>query len=114
MHPSIVGLDLAKHVFQVHGVAAAGKVIPRKKLRRSELTAFLSEFPSCVVAINACGMPPLLGRALTALGHQVKLVPVAYVKRDRNDEVDASDLAGRSPDRRYGLCRSRLTISNPS
>lgn len=93
MHPTIVGLDLAKHVFQAHGVDAAGKAVLRKKLRRSELIAFFAKLPSCVVGIEACGTAHYWGRELTALGHQVKLMPAAYVKpyvkRGKNDEVDA-------------------------
>ena len=93
MHPTIVGLDLAKHVFQAHGVDAAGKAVLRKKLRRSELIAFFAKLPSCVVGIEACGTAHYRGRELTALGHQVKLMPAAYVKpyvkRGKNDEVDA-------------------------
>ncbi len=93
MHPTIIGLDLAKHVFQAHGVDAAGKAVLRKKLRRSELIAFFAKLPSCVVGIEACGTAHYWGRELTALGHQVKLMPAAYVKpyvkRGKNDEVDA-------------------------
>ena len=93
MQPTIIGLDLAKHVFQVHGVDAAGKAVLRKKLRRSELIAFFTKLPSCVVGIEACGTAHYWGRELTALGHQVKLMPAAYVKpyvkRGKNDEVDA-------------------------
>lgn len=93
MHPTIIGLDLAKHVFQAHGVDAAGKAVLRKKLRRSELIAFFAKLPSCVVGMEACGTAHYWGRELTALGHQVKLMPAdyvkPYVKRGKNDEVDA-------------------------
>ncbi|WP_398471491.1 IS110 family transposase [Tardiphaga sp.] len=93
MHSTIIGLDLAKHVFQAHGVDAAGAVFLRKKLRRSELIAFFTKLPPCVVGIEACGTAHYWGRELTALGHQVKLMPAAYVKpyvkRGKNDEVDA-------------------------
>ena len=93
MHPTIIGLALAKHVFQAHGVDAAGKAGFRKKLRRSELIAFFAKLPSCVVGIEACGTAHYWGRELAALGHQVKLMPAAYVKpyveRGKNDEVDA-------------------------
>lgn len=93
MHPTIIGLDLAKHVFQAHGVDTAGKAVLRKKLRRSEVIAFFAKLPSCVVGMEACGTAHYWGRELTALGHQVKLMPAAYVKpyvkRGKNDEVDA-------------------------
>ena len=86
-------LDLAKHVFQMHGVDAAGKVIIRKKLRRSELKAFFEKLPPCLVGMEACGTAHYWGRELSSLGHHVRLMPAAYVKpyvkRGKNDEVDA-------------------------
>jgi transposase len=93
MHPTTIGLDLAKHVFQVHGVDAAGKVIIRKKLRRSELKPFFEKLPPCLVGMEACGTAHHWGRELSSLGHHVRLMPAAYVKpyvkRGKNDEVDA-------------------------
>jgi transposase len=93
MQPTIIGLDLAKHVFQVHGVDSAGKVIVRKQLRRSELKAFFAKRPPCVVAMEACGSAHYWGRELSALGHEIRLMPAVYVKpyvkRGKNDEVDA-------------------------
>jgi hypothetical protein len=80
MHPTITGLDLAKHVFQVPGIDAAGKVIIRKKLRRSELKAFFTKLPPCLVGIEACGTAHYWGRELSSLGHDVRLMPAAYVK----------------------------------
>ena len=98
MHPTIIGLDLAKHVFQADGVDAAGKAVLRKKLRRSELIAFFAKLPSCVVGIEICDTAHYWGRELTALGHQVKLMPAAYVKpyvkRGKNDEADAEATCG--------------------
>jgi len=92
MHPTIIGLDLAKHVFQVHGIDAAGKVIIRKKLRRSELKAFFEELPPCLVGMEACGTAHYWGRELSSLGHDLHLTPAAYVKpyvkRGKIDEVD--------------------------
>lgn len=67
MHPSTIGLDVAKHVFQVHGVDAAGNVVLRKKLRRTELIAFFAKLPSCLVGMEACGTAHCWGRELTAL-----------------------------------------------
>ena len=88
-----IGLDLAKHVFQVHGVDATGKVAVRKKLRRSEVLAFFKGLPRSLAGIEACGTAHHWGRELTALGHDVRLMPAGYVKpyvkRGKNDAVGA-------------------------
>ena len=88
-----IGLDLAKHVFQVHGVNASSQVVIRKKLRQKELLEFFKALPPCLVGIEACGTAHHWGRALTALGHEVRLMPTSYVKsyvkRGKNDAVDA-------------------------
>ncbi len=93
MHPTIIGLDLAKHVFQAHGIDAAGNVAIRKKLRRSELKTFFEKLPPCLIGMEACGTAHYWGRELTALGHDIRLMPAGYVKpyikRGKNDEVDA-------------------------
>lgn len=88
-----IGLDLAKHVFQIHGVDATGQVVIRKKLRRSELLEFFKGLPPCLVGMEACGTAHHWGRELTALGHKARLMPAGYVKpyvkRGKNDAVDA-------------------------
>ena len=88
-----IGLDIAKHVFQVHGIDAAGQVIVRKKLRRKELLEFFNELPPCLVGMEACGTANHWGRQLIALGHNVRLMPTSYVKpyvkRGKNDAADA-------------------------
>ncbi len=93
MPTMIVGLDLAKHVFQVHAVDPAGKVTIRKKLRRSEVLEFFKGLPPSLVGTEACGTAHHWGRELTALGHDVRLMPAGYVKpyvkRGKNDAVDA-------------------------
>ncbi len=93
MPTMIVGPDLAKHVFQVHAVDPAGKVTIRKKLRRSEVLEFFKGLPPSLVGIEACGTAHHWGRELTALGHDVRLMPAGYVKpyvkRGKNDAVDA-------------------------
>jgi transposase len=93
MQVSTIGLDIAKRVFQVHGVDAAGAAVIRKKLRRSELLQFFARLAPCVIGIEACATAHYWARELTALGHQVRLVPPsyvkAYVKRGKSDAADA-------------------------
>jgi transposase len=75
-----IGLDLAKHVFQVHGVDAEGATVLRKQLRRAQVVAFFSRLPRCVVGMEACGTAHYWARELRALGHEVRLMPAQYVK----------------------------------
>src|ERR1051326_5446412 len=88
-----VGLDLAKHVFQVHGVDAEGAPVLRKQLRRAQVLAFFSRLPRCLVGLEACATAHYWARELRALGHEVRLMPAqyvkAYVKRNKNDAADA-------------------------
>lgn len=88
-----IGLDLAKSVFQVHGVDAAGEVVVRRQIRRSQLLQFFAKQPACVVGMEACASSHHWARELIALGHEVKLMPVQYVKpyvkRGKNDAADA-------------------------
>src|SRR5256885_7749643 len=88
-----VGLDLAKHVFQVHGVDAQGAVVLRKQLRRGQVLALFSRLPRCVVGMEACATAHYWARELGALGHEVRLMPAqyvkAYIKRNKHDAADA-------------------------
>jgi transposase len=88
-----IGLDLAKHVFQVHGVDAGGATVLRKRLRRGEVLAFFARLPSCLVGLEACATAHYWARELQAVGHEVRLMPAqyvkAYVKRNKNDAADA-------------------------
>jgi transposase len=88
-----VGLDIAKNVFQVHGVDAAGFVVVAKSVRRAQLLAFFASAPPCLVGIEACSSAHHWARSLIAIGHRVKLIPPAYVRpyvrRNKNDAVDA-------------------------
>jgi transposase len=89
----IVGVDLAKTVFQVHGVDAAGRAVVRKKLRRSQLMTFFAELEPCLVGLEACATAHHWARSLQALGHEVRLIPPQYVKpfvkTNKNDAADA-------------------------
>jgi transposase len=88
-----IGLDIAKSVFQVHGVDAEGKVVIRRQLKRRYVLAFFQKLPSCLVGIEACASSHHWSRELQALGHTVRLMPPAYVKpyvkRQKNDAADA-------------------------
>src|SRR5438067_5995253 len=88
-----IGLDLAKHVFQVHGIDAEGTTVLRKRLRRNQVLGFFSRLPRCVVGLEACATAQYWARELGALGHEVRLMPAqyvkAYVKRNKNDAADA-------------------------
>ena len=88
-----VGLDIAKSVFQVHGVDAAGQVVIRRQLKRRQVLAFFQKLPACLVGIEACASSHHWSRELEALGHTVRLMPPAYVKpyvkRHKNDATDA-------------------------
>ena len=88
-----IGLDIAKSVFQVHGVDAEGKVIVRRQLKRRYVLAFFQKVPPCLVGIEACASSHHWSRELQALGHKVRLMPPAYVKpyvkRHKNDAADA-------------------------
>lgn len=94
---SIIGLDLAKNVFQAHGASADGSVVFRRKLSRAQLLTFMAAQPPCVVAMEACTSSHHWGRAIGDLGHEVRLVPPAYVKpfvkRQKNDMADAEAIA---------------------
>jgi hypothetical protein len=73
MQITTIGLDLAKSVFQVHGVDASGQILVRKSLRRSQLLTFFAKLPSCLVGMEACGTSHYWARKLIKLGHEVRL-----------------------------------------
>ncbi len=89
----VVGLDIAKSVFQAHGVDAEGQVVIKRRLTRAKLIAFFEALPRCLIGIEACASAHHWGRRLIALGHEVKLMPPSYVKpyvkRQKNDAADA-------------------------
>jgi transposase len=130
-------LDIAKSVFQVHGVDESGAVVIRRQIRRAQLLASFAKQPACLVEIEACASSHHWARELVALGHQVKLMPAQYVKpyvkRGKNDAADAEAIceavtrptmrfvAIKTPEQqsammlhrvRLMLCRQRTLITN--
>ena len=93
MEISTIGLDIAKSVFQVHGIDASGATVIRKPLRRSQLLRFFEKQPVCLVGMEACATAHHWAREIAALGHEVRLMPPhyvkPYVKRNKNDAADA-------------------------
>ncbi len=75
-----IGLDIAKNVFQLHGVDRSGKIVLRKALRRSQVLGFFSTLPPCLIGMEACATAHHWARTLIAFGHDVRLIPPAYVK----------------------------------
>ena len=94
MEAMTIGLDLAKHVFQVHGVDTYGNVVLKRRLRRREVSSFFSALRPCLIGMEACATAHYWARELHALGHQVRLMPAQYVKaylrRGKNDAADAA------------------------
>src|SRR6516225_4788060 len=111
MQAITVGLDIAKSVFQVHGVDADGQVVIRRQLKRRYVLAFFEKLAPCVIGIEACASSHHWSRRLQGLGHTVRLMPPAYVKpyvkRQKNDATDAEAIARRSAGPTCGLCRPR-------
>lgn len=107
MQITTIGLDLAKNVFQVHGVDAEGQEVVRRKLRRGELLRFFEKLRPCLVGMEACAGAHHWARQISAFGHEVKLMPPAYVKpyvrRQKNDMTDAAAIceAVSRPSMRY-------------
>src|ERR1700681_1618458 len=107
-----IGLDIAKNVFQVHGIDADEKVVVRKQLRRGKLIAFFEALSPCLIGIEACATAHHWARELTKLGHEVRLMPAkdvkAYVKRNKNDAADAEAIceAVRRPTMRFVRVKS--------
>jgi transposase len=112
MQVTTIGLDLAKHVFQIHGIDAAEKVVVRRQLRRSQVMAFFEALAPCLIGIEACATAHYWARELTKLGHEVRLMPAkdvkAYVKRNKNDAADAEAIceAVRRPTMRFVRVKS--------
>ena len=112
MQITTIGLDIAKNVFQVHGIDANEKVVVRKQLRRGQVLKFFAALPPCLVGMEACATAHYWARELTKLGHEVRLMPAkdvkAYVKRNKNDAADAEATceAVRRPTMRFVRAKS--------
>src|ERR1700738_1303471 len=112
MQITTTGLDIAKNVFQVHGIDAAEKVVVRKQLRRSKVIAFFAALPPCLIGMEACATAHYWARELRKLGHEVRLMPAkdvkAYVKRHKNDAADTEAIceAVRRPTMRFVQIKS--------
>ncbi|RVO45530.1 IS110 family transposase [Sinorhizobium meliloti] len=110
-----IGLDLAKQVFQVHGADASGSAVFRKQLRRGQVLKFFSGLPRCLVAMEACGSSHFWAREIGRLGHEVRMIPPAYVKpflkRQKNDAADAEAIceAAQRPTMRFVSVKSEET-----
>ena len=114
--PTIIGLDIAKSSFQVHGVAASGRTTLRKKLRRGQVLEFFANLPPCRIGLEACGGAHYWARELTKLGHEVRLMPAQYVKpyvkTNKHDVADAEACCEASSGRACGSFRSRARPSS--
>jgi transposase len=92
-----IGLDIAKSVFQVHGVDAKGNVVLRRQIKRRYVLAFFQKLPPCLVGIEACASAHHWSRELQALSHTVRLMPPAYVKISAFDPTRTSACLGDKP-----------------
>ena len=107
MQITTIGLDIAKNVFQVHGIDGDEEIVVRKQLRRSQVIRFFQELAPCLVGIEACATAHYWARELANLGHEVRLMPAkdvkAYVRRNKNDAADAAAIceAVRRPTMRF-------------
>jgi transposase len=117
-----IGIDIAKQVFQLHGVDGTGKVVLCKRLRRSQVAAFFATLPPCIIGMEACGTAHFWAREIAAFGHDVRLMPPGYVKpyvkRNKHDAADAEAVceAVRRPSMRFvpvKTAKSRAMLTHP-
>jgi len=98
MNVTRIGIDLAKHVFQIHGVDDRGHTVLRRRVSRTQLRPFFAPLRPCLVGVEACGSAHYWARTLTALGHDVRLIAPQFVapyrKNDKNDGNDAEAIRG--------------------
>lgn len=113
MEIGTLGIDIAKNVFQLHGINSQGEVVLRKRLPRNRVLEFIASLSPCLVGIEACGSSHYWGREIRILGHEVKLMPAQYVKpyvkRNKTDAADAQAIceAVRRPTMRFVAIKSR-------
>ncbi len=113
MTDTIVGVDLAKRVFQVHGATMTGHVMFRKKLSREQFRTFMAAQPACVIVFEACGSASYWAREMESLGHEAKLIAPQYVrpfvKRQKNDATDAEAIvtAARQPEMQFVTAKTQ-------
>lgn len=92
-----IGIDIAKRIFQIHGVDKNGKTVLKKKLMRDQVLSFMANLPKCLVGMEACGGANYWEREITKLGHEVKLIAPQfvkpYVKTNKNDQADSEAIA---------------------
>ena len=114
MSVTTIGLDLAKNIFQLHGIDAAGNVLFQKKLRRYRVLEFLKRQPPCLIGIEACATSHYWARQISALGHEVKLIPPSYVKpyvrRQKMMPPMLRPFAKRSPGQVCALWRRKVRL----
>ena len=107
MNDTMIGVDLAKRVFQLHGASLTGEVKFRKKLSRDQFRKFMEDQPACIVVFEACGSAHFWTREMEQLGHEAKLIAPQYVrpfvKRQKNDAADAEAIviAAQRPEMRF-------------
>ena len=115
MKITTVGIDLAKNVFQLHGVDERGKIVLRKQLRRSQMALFFANLPPCLIGMEACASAHHWGRTLQSYGHTVRLMASQfvkpYVKTNKNDEPTRRPFAKPWVERICALYRSRASSS---
>lgn len=110
MKVAIIGLDIAKHVFQLHGTDASGRVVLRRKLRRQEVMPFFANLPSCKVGLEACGGAHYWARRLSAIGHRASdgstvREAIREVQQKRRQRCGGYLRSGSAP--KYAVCTSK-------
>lgn len=108
MNITTIGIDLAKNVFQIHGIDHHGQAVLRKKLNRDKMLEFFTKMQPCLIGMEACGSAHYWARKLVAMGHTVRLMAPQfvkpYVKTNKNDAADAKSYLRSSHPTQYALC----------